>query len=77
MFSYPWTTVKTNINGAPEKNEIRFGEFKCSESRRQRITIDGIEILKEVRIYWASINKWMTIFIETWKMIFKLNSLTR
>lgn len=48
--SYPWTTIETDINGTPEKNEIGFGKFKCPKSSRQGIAIDRVEILKEIRI---------------------------
>lgn len=51
IFIYPWATVETDIDSAPEENVIGLGEFKGPEPGRQSIAIDRVEILEKIRIH--------------------------
>lgn len=50
---YPRTAVQTDVDSTAEEDVIAFGKFESSETGRQRIAIDRIEILKEIRIDWT------------------------
>ena len=50
------TGVETDVDGASEQHEIGLGEFEGLETGRQRIAVDRVEILEQIRIHRTSLD---------------------
>lgn len=48
--THPLTFVQTDVDGSPELNVGALRELECPKLRRQKITVDCVEVLEKIRI---------------------------
>lgn len=49
--TYAFALVQTDVHGAFELNVGGFWKFESSKFGRQKVPIDGVEVLKKVRVH--------------------------
>lgn len=55
--THPFALVDADADCSLELYVIWFGKFECFKLGSQEISVDGLEVVEEVRIYGASAKK--------------------
>ena len=53
--SYAWAGVQADVNCPSEEDVVGLGEFECLETSGQLVTVDRVEVLKEVRVHRTAV----------------------